>query len=776
VVLTVLAALVGLGGPAAATPTTPTSIDDVVSWWQFDEGVGSTAIDVGGSGNDATLHSPAGYTSSAAPLGITNPSAFHSTISPDSYATAPGTNIDNLQQYSITVWARVDPNPAASFKTLISLPGKAAINYNISSGGIATLIFDAWRATGDRQGVGVALQTLTPGTWYHLALTVDGQTIRGYLNGVQLGSIGTGGPSHVGAGVSFSDSSFPFDGSLDDVRIYPRALSDTEVQRLGFTCQGVTEIPQSECLALADLFTSTNGASWTDHTGWLQTSTPCETWHGVGCTNGHVQLLGLGQNNLSGPIPPSLNDLNGLVSADLSHNHLTGQLPLVLNGLTALNALLLGHNQLSGGLPASLGRLTALQSLDLSYNAFSGDVPTSIINLTGLSSLDVGYNGLTPTDPAVRSFFTNNQPTWAGTQTVPPTGVAAGSLTPTSVALSWTPIAYTGDGGYYEVLASDPGTGTLTPLGRTTSKTATGLMLTGLTSGATYHLAVRTITPAHPTPNDPATDQQNAITSDVTAPIDVTLPPPTVSTTVGDNAPGVTYNSWAGVTDPAASGGSYRVSRTANATASFPFTGTMVRWLVREGPDRGKATVTIDGLGKGTVDLYAASPSNAMITFSGLASRSHRIVVKVLGTKRAAASAADVTVDGFKIGSSPNVQETASAVGYDSWSGTNNTAASSGRYRSSGTSGSVAAVSFTGTGVTWITAFGPSNGRAAVSVDGSAPVAVDLYRARQAWQASGRSITGLSPGAHRLLVRVLGTKNAASTGSRVVVDGFIVRS
>lgn len=777
-VLTVLVALVGLAGPSAATPTTPTSIDDAVSWWPFDEGAGSTAIDVGGSGNDATLHSPAGYTSSAAPLGTTNPSAFHSTISPDSYATAPGTNIDDLQQYSIAFWARVDPNPAASFKTLLSLPGKASITYNLShgtQGDIGSLVFIATPTTGGLHGAGV-LQILTPGTWYHLALTVDGQSIRGYLNGVPTAGIGTGGPSHAGAGVSFSDPAHPFDGSLDDVRIYPRALTDTEVQRLGFTCQGVTEIPQSECLALADLFTSTNGASWTDHSNWLRTTTPCETWHGIGCTNGHVQLLGLGQNNLTGPIPPSLNNLTGLVSADLSHNHLTGQLPLVLNGLTELNALLLGHNQLSGGLPGALGGLSALRSLDLSSNAFSGDVPTSITRLTGLTSLDIGYNGLTPIDPAVRSFFTNSQPTWAATQTVPPTGLASGGLTPNSVSLSWAPIAYTGDGGYYEVLAFDPATYALSSLGTTASKAATGLTLTGLTSGTAYHLVVRTVTPAHPNAADPASDQQNSITSDVTVPIDVTLPPPTVRTSVADSAPGVAYNSWAGATDPAARGGSYRVSRTANATAWFPFAGNTVGWLVRKGPDRGKATVTIDGLGKGTVDLYAPSPVNAVITYSGLSSGSHTIAVKVLGTKRTVASAANVTVDGFEIGSAPPVQETAPEVGYGSWSATRNTAASSGSYRSSGASGAVAAVAFTGTGITWVTAFGPSYGRAAVSLDGGTPVTVDLYRSGQTWRTTGRSITGLTPGAHTLTVRALGTRNAASTGTQVVVDGFTVLS
>src|SRR4051794_1035339 len=214
-VLAVLTSLVGLASPAAAVPTTPTAIDDAVGWWPFDEGSGSTSMDVGGSGNDATLHPPAGYTASAAPLDGTNPSAFHSTISPASYATPPGTTIDTLQQYSIALWVRVDPNAAGSFKTVISLPGKASITYNISHAltqDLGTLTFGAWTPgatpAGDRHAAAV-VRLLTPGTWYHLALTNDGETIRGYLNGVPETGIGTGGPSHVGNGVSFGDPSFP---------------------------------------------------------------------------------------------------------------------------------------------------------------------------------------------------------------------------------------------------------------------------------------------------------------------------------------------------------------------------------------------------------------------------------------------------------------------------------------------------------------------------------------------------------------------------------------
>lgn len=41
-------------------------------------------------------------------------------------------------------------------------------------------------------------------------------------------------------------------------------------------------VPATECLALVDLYNSTNGASWTNKTNWLSMSAPnVGTWHGI---------------------------------------------------------------------------------------------------------------------------------------------------------------------------------------------------------------------------------------------------------------------------------------------------------------------------------------------------------------------------------------------------------------------------------------------------------------------------------------------------------------
>jgi hypothetical protein len=62
------------------------------------------------------------------------------------------------------------------------------------------------------------------------------------------------------------------------------------------------------------------------------------------------------------------------------------------------------------------------------------------------------------------------------------------------------------------------------------------------------------------------------------------------------------------------------------------------------------ARVTIDGVSKGTVDLYASTVSWQVVkAYSGLTSGSHIIVVTVLGTKNPASAGTLIVVDAFVV-------------------------------------------------------------------------------------------------------------------------------
>jgi hypothetical protein len=121
-------------------------------------------------------------------------------------------------------------------------------------------------------------------------------------------------------------------------------------------------------------------------------------------------------------------------------------------------------------------------------------------------------------------------------------------------------------------------------------------------------------------------------------------------TTTHENAAGVLFNTWKGAANASASGGSSRASAVAGRTATLAFTGTAVDYVATTGPGWGKARVSIDGVDKGTVDLYASAVRYRTVTsYAGLANGPHTITIKVLGAKNAAATATTVNVDAFVV-------------------------------------------------------------------------------------------------------------------------------
>ena len=74
---------------------------------------------------------------------------------------------------------------------------------------------------------------LTANTWTHVATTYDGATLRFYVNGTQVGSSAATGPIDSSSGVFRigGNSIFGehFDGRIDEVRVYNRALSATQI-------------------------------------------------------------------------------------------------------------------------------------------------------------------------------------------------------------------------------------------------------------------------------------------------------------------------------------------------------------------------------------------------------------------------------------------------------------------------------------------------------------------------------------------------------------------
>lgn len=227
-----------------------------------------------------------------------------------------------------------------------------------------------------------------------------------------------------------------------------------------------------------------------------------------------LQRLILSVNHLTGPVPAELDQLSNLRQLWLDRNHLSGPIPPVLGSLAGLEALGLAGNQIEGAIPAELGNLANLQELWLTSNRLSGAVPQALCDLPGLFFLDLGYNALSSAPDCIAGI----DPFWARTQTVPPTDLTAVANADGTITLTWTPITYDIDSGYYEISAALAG-GDFGVVGQTADKTANSYVVDGLPPATAVELQVRTFTPSHDTA--PAY-QQNDLFSDYTPSVTAT--------------------------------------------------------------------------------------------------------------------------------------------------------------------------------------------------------------------------------------------------------------
>ncbi|MFN8443798.1 MAG: LamG-like jellyroll fold domain-containing protein [Caldilineaceae bacterium] len=487
------------------------SIDEgLVGYWPFD--AANPTVDLSGNGNTATLNSGLQLTTDVAPTAFANTRALLSTPNANNYATAPGNGIDNLTDYTVAFWLRVN-SAATGTGDVLALGNRLVIQVRKLQSGqfILDIRFPLRVYPYPVEAV------IESNGWNHVVVAIKGSVTDIYFNGQRAqnetylaGSSGT--PS---GGLTFSSSNAPLNGILDDVRIYNRVLNASEVAALPYNCNNAQGVPANECQALVNLFRNTDGMKWTNHTNWLQNDTPCN-WFGVLCNAGHVFVLSLPQNNLRGPLPPALGNLATAIIVQLPNNHLIGELPFELGNLSQLQTLDLYGNQLSGQVPFTLGNLSKLTTLRLYNNQLRGSLPQQLGNLTGLLTLDLGYNMLTAQVPTLFTFLNSTQPDWAATQTVPPTNLKATLLSSSSISLTWTPISYTEDSGYYEVLSTTQASGIYSLVGKTNNISATGYTVTGLTAGQNYSFVVRTFVAKHGL-------QQNDLLSDSSDPVAITL-------------------------------------------------------------------------------------------------------------------------------------------------------------------------------------------------------------------------------------------------------------
>jgi hypothetical protein len=201
---------------------------NLVSWWKFDEGSGSTAYDSAGS-NDGTVYGATWTTGQ-----IDGALSFDGS---SDYVTVGDKDDLEQQAFTLSFWAQLN-NPSGSFQ------GGIAKGYIFGSSTEYSYKLDfhlgeARANITNTSDTGFGITGLVVNSdWHMWSMTVGVGTITLYKDGAFVNSIGYTGTidyakSHNNFMIGARDSgSYSFNGKIDDVRFYDGALSAEEIWQL----------------------------------------------------------------------------------------------------------------------------------------------------------------------------------------------------------------------------------------------------------------------------------------------------------------------------------------------------------------------------------------------------------------------------------------------------------------------------------------------------------------------------------------------------------------
>ena len=240
---------------------------------------------------------------------------------------------------------------------------------------------------------------------------------------------------------------------------------------------------------------------------------------------------------------------------------------------------------------------------------------------------------------------------------------------------------------------------------------------------------------------------------------------------------------WSGTSANFGSGSAAR-STMSGARAEFSFSGSSVTWIGYRGPESGIGRVYLDGSFVSEVDTYSAQEEvqAALFAASGLAAGPHVLAIEVTGLKNAASGNSIVVVDALDVALPPSVPPARRIGDADAtyseggWTQSSPNALFAGAtVTTSVVAGAAAEFAFTGSSIRWIGQRAFDGGIARVSIDGVPVAEIDTYAGvQEEFQAVMFSAAGLAAGAHTIRIEVTGMANAASAGTRIVVDAFDV--
>jgi hypothetical protein len=260
-------------------------------------------------------------------------------------------------------------------------------------------------------------------------------------------------------------------------------------------------------------------------------------------------------------------------------------------------------------------------------------------------------------------------------------------------------------------------------------------------------------------------------------------------TRIEEKDPSIVYSGdWYISDSPANSGGSAFLTNATGARVVVTFSGTAISWIGVTDQWNGMATVILDGQPR-KIDAWSANTRYQAVVYnvSGLPSGVHKLSIEITHERGPNGQGSWVFIDAFDIqngagvagglpsASGGRIENDNPALTFTGvWYPQTHPIHSGGTALISVDPNSSASLTFTGTGIAWVSYRDEWSGHARVFLDGTLVTTIDGYLSPSQAQTVPYRIDNLAPGNHTLTIVVAGAKNARSGGSWVWLDAFDV--